>query len=236
MQHFIHAVKGAIAQKNWYVALATALTLPDIVGLIEYGKLKEAQHYKKWFKKYVQFRYTKIESIKVKFQHLEVNEAMMREVFERLKSGMQKRIKLDNEPKVNVEHVRLSGADCYALRCAYLHQGDMDIEGQPAQEYIDKFVFEIPKTSFMHNNLSWGQDGMKIYLQVDIFCNDILLGIEQWLQDIKDDKEKMDKIQALPRIKIADNQVMPPFEYNVVDVYAETEKINKEVSKLFGSD
>jgi hypothetical protein len=227
MQHFIHAVKGAIAQKNWYAALTITLTLPDIVGQIEYGKLEKAQHYKNWFNKYVRYRYTKTESVKAKFQHLGVEEAIMREVLERLKTGFEKRLNLDNEPRVNIEHVRLSGADCYALRCAFLHQGDMDIESQPAQEYIDKFVFEIPNAPFMHNNLSWSKNKMNIYLQVDVFCNDILFGIEQWLQDIKQDKKKMEKIQAFPQIKIAPNQLMPPFEYNVVDVYAETEKLNK---------
>ena len=35
----------------------------------------------------------------------------------------------------------LSGKDCYALRCAFLHEGSSNIEGQNAKDEIDEFVF-----------------------------------------------------------------------------------------------
>lgn len=37
------------------------------------------------------------------------------------------------------EHVFLSGADCYALRCSYLHEGSAEIGLQRAREALDRF-------------------------------------------------------------------------------------------------
>lgn len=41
--------------------------------------------------------------------------------------------------------VFLSGKDAYALRCAFLHQGEFDTLEQRAREAIDKFSFLFPK-------------------------------------------------------------------------------------------
>lgn len=67
--------------------------------------------------------------------------------------------------------VFLSGADCYALRCAFLHLGDFDITTQRARETLDRFQFvAVPPGSTIHcymvnNNL--------LQLQIDVFCEDV---------------------------------------------------------------
>lgn len=78
-------------------------------------------------------------------------------------------------------HVFLSGDDCYALRCAYLHEGSSDITQQRARKALDSFLFSKP---FPGANIHCNQSGNKLQLQVDIFCNDIIDGVHQWLSDI----------------------------------------------------
>ncbi len=67
----------------------------------------------------------------------------------------------------------LSGNDCYALRCAYLHEGSDNISQQNAKEVVDKFHFIVaPKGSTIHCNMM----NTKLQLQVDIFCEDTQAG------------------------------------------------------------
>ncbi|PIG93713.1 hypothetical protein [Gloeocapsopsis sp. IPPAS B-1203] len=53
MQHLIEAVEQALAQQNWYAALALALTLPDICGWLEHPNKRTGERYKDWFRKYI---------------------------------------------------------------------------------------------------------------------------------------------------------------------------------------
>jgi len=83
---------------------------------------------------------------------------------------------------VREPHVLLSGNDCYALRCAFLHQGLSDISRQRAQEAISRFHFAFPNPNrriVRHRN----QLDDVLQLQVDLFCEDICLGAEQWEQE-----------------------------------------------------
>jgi hypothetical protein len=76
----------------------------------------------------------------------------------------------------------LSPSDCYALRCALLHQGSEEITGQSARKALDRFRFiEPPPSGQIHCNRI--RDVLQ--LQVDIFCNDVLSGLRKWLQDIQ---------------------------------------------------
>jgi hypothetical protein len=78
------------------------------------------------------------------------------------------------------EHVFLQGDDCYALRCALLHEGTHDISEQRAQQAIDNFNFVVPPKGWtVHNNKS----GKALQLQVDVFCRDICSSVNQWLTD-----------------------------------------------------
>jgi hypothetical protein len=97
-----------------------------------------------------------------------------------------------------VNHTFLSGEDCYALRCAYLHQGEFDLAGQRARQALEKFVFVEPPGggSVMHCN----QRGKLLQLQVDIFCEHVCLGVDTWLHDIAANADKADAAENLGRI------------------------------------
>src|SRR5260221_10862247 len=49
------------------------------------------------------------------------------------------------------QHVFLSGQDCYALRCAFLHEGSDDVTRQRARQALESFVFvEPPNAGMIH--------------------------------------------------------------------------------------
>jgi hypothetical protein len=78
------------------------------------------------------------------------------------------------------EHIFLKGEDCYALRCALLHEGTDDITEQRAQEAIESFNFVVPPQGWtVHMN----QSGNALQLQVDVFCKDICASVEEWLAE-----------------------------------------------------
>jgi len=78
-------------------------------------------------------------------------------------------------------HTFMSGTDCYALRCAFLHAGNEDIAGnaQAVRDALDRFHFLRPTAgNRVHNN----QFGRILQLQVDVFCLEIAQGVENWLR------------------------------------------------------
>lgn len=75
------------------------------------------------------------------------------------------------------EHVFLSGEDCYALRCAFLHEGADEIVNQRARRALESFIFVAPRPGRMrHCNQI---DGI-LQLQVDLFCEDLCASVEEW--------------------------------------------------------
>jgi hypothetical protein len=98
-------------------------------------------------------------------------------------------------------HTFLSGEDCYALRCAYLHEGDMDITRQSARMVLERFVFVAPRPGRVdHCN----KNGTTLQLQVDMFCDDVCQAVESWLERVADNEvirlrmKKLAKIVGLP--------------------------------------
>ncbi len=99
------------------------------------------------------------------------------------------------------EHKFLSASDCYALRCAYLHEGADDITEQTAREALERFHFIKPsRRSILHCN----QINQVLQLQVDIFFNDIIAGVEQWLADTKIDNNIQKRLDSLITIRSID--------------------------------
>ena len=45
--------------------------------------------------------------------------------------------------------IELTGDDCYALRCAFLHEGRDDITQQQARTQLDGFIFVHPPTGVL---------------------------------------------------------------------------------------
>jgi hypothetical protein len=94
--------------------------------------------------------------------------------------------------------VMLTGEDCYALRCAYLHQGDVDIMGQRARSVLERFHFVVtlPGVTIHRNQLF-----TTLQLQVDLFCEEICAGVESWLLEMSGTPVQA-AIDALPLIQI----------------------------------
>jgi hypothetical protein len=93
-----------------------------------------------------------------------------------------------------IEHVFLNGEDTYALRCAYLHSGEVGIEQQWVKKVLSKFIFIAPKNgSVIHGN----QFNDVLQLQVDIFCKDICDAVELWVQDFKNDEKIQLKAETI---------------------------------------
>lgn len=74
----------------------------------------------------------------------------------------------------------LSGSDCYKFRCSLLHQGS----SQHSKNKYSRVLFVEPSatTNVFHNNIM--NDALNI--DVRIFCQDIINGVNQWLQEVED--------------------------------------------------
>ncbi|MBR7780641.1 hypothetical protein [Undibacterium luofuense] len=100
-------------------------------------------------------------------------------------------------------HTFLYGSDCYALRCAYLHQGEFGIEDQSARKTLDKFHFIVPpgKNSIIHMN----QCGNTLQLQIDIFCLDVCASVEEWMSMQSGKSDIQEKLLNIGRIYCSPN-------------------------------
>lgn len=86
-------------EPEYLALLALALTLPDICGKIEFPHEKVGKRYSLWFDKYVYEDFFKPQpSLHDDPDYLEV-----------------------------LENVKFDGDFCYALRCTYLHSGDLNV-------------------------------------------------------------------------------------------------------------
>lgn len=77
----------------------------------------------------------------------------------------------------------LNGADCYALRCSFLHNGIENISNQRAKELLEKFYFIQPLKSWSFNTRS--RNNMLI-IQIDRFCKLICDAVDDWLKTRQD--------------------------------------------------
>ncbi|WP_225770559.1 hypothetical protein [Inquilinus sp. Marseille-Q2685] len=68
----------------------------------------------------------------------------------------------------------LNGRNCYALRCAYLHQGSEDLSQHEVRENLDRIKFT---TSGTH----CGRINNLLILNVHEFCRDICESVREWI-------------------------------------------------------
>lgn len=81
------------------------------------------------------------------------------------------------------EHVFLSGRDCYALRCALLHEGSADVTEQSAREALDRFHFCAPGKQ--NNTWHMNQKDGSLLLMVDQFAADLLEAARAWWSSLE---------------------------------------------------
>ena len=94
--------------------------------------------------------------------------------------------------------VFMSGNDCYALRCALLHEGHQDLRTQKANKKLQKINFVIPKSEINRHKINFSN--IEFQLEVDKFCLDICAGAEQWLSDVSSNIEIQDRMKNLFKI------------------------------------
>ena len=84
--------------------------------------------------------------------------------------------------------VFLTGDDCYALRCALLHEGSTDITGQSARKVLDRFSFCTPgrRNNVWHCN----KIGNVLILMVDRFATDVLAAARSWWASLTDEQRE----------------------------------------------
>lgn len=89
----------------------------------------------------------------------------------------------------------LSGGDCYALRCSYLHEGGADIRHQKARDALSNFHFitPLPLGGMIHCNMV--NDALQ--LQVDIFCQQMADAADEWFESVKSDDVIRQRLESL---------------------------------------
>lgn len=102
-------------------------------------------------------------------------------------------------PDRTKDFVRLSGSDCYALRCSLLHEGRSFTKHQSAQSVIEYFEFTegSPRVSG-HNNYYHRENGSTyLQLQVDLFCKDFIAGVKCWEEEFANDADIARRVDQL---------------------------------------
>lgn len=166
IEDLILSIKQSLAYKNYYGALALALTLPDICSDIEYPGQSTSKRYSEWFEKYLSNKYS------------------------------------------NNSTIFISGKDCYAIRCGFLHNANEELTQHKIKETIDKYKFI---TGSSHNF----KIDKYIILNVEIFCKDICDSAYLWLTEINFNKEKNNKINNLITIETQGFSPVPGMYINL---------------------
>ena len=97
------------------------------------------------------------------------------------------------------EHTFIEAGDCYALRCALLHEGSDSIVNQRAQQALSNFRFiAYPSDDpVVHCN----QFNDVLVLQVNVFCEDICKAVDQWVSEVvASDDEIRERVDGLMKI------------------------------------
>ena len=92
----------------------------------------------------------------------------------------------------------MTGKDCYALRCALLHEGHQDLRTQKAYERLQKIDFVVPKSGKIRHKINFSN--IEFQLEVDKFCLDICDGAEKWLSDVSGKQEIQGRMNKLFKI------------------------------------
>lgn len=97
-----------------------------------------------------------------------------------------------------VETIFLSGEECFALRCTYLHKGINHIEDERILKDYEggsnkiEFMAEMNSDCVIVNGV--------LLLKLENFCCNIIKGVNQWLSDKKDDFIIRKRISEIPEI------------------------------------
>jgi len=98
--------------------------------------------------------------------------------------------------------VFLAGYDCYALRCALLHEGVADLAEQDARtKAIARFHFTIATCDMV-------LDDDVLQLDVRDFCRYVIFGVFEWLKEFQtNDSDHIAKLDTLLFVHVGDSLV-----------------------------
>jgi hypothetical protein len=96
-------------------------------------------------------------------------------------------------------HVFLTGEDCYALRCSYLHEGVDIIGHQRCQKVLHDFIF-IGTPNSHRNYIERGSGQHTLQLSVEKFCQEMAVSVETWLHDVSEDQDTQNRISKMLKI------------------------------------
>lgn len=79
------------------------------------------------------------------------------------------------------DHVFLSGKDCYALRCAFLHAGNGNLRDHVVAEVLQRVHFHIsdPAVPIKIHKM---QANAVLQLDLEMFCGDFIATVREWLK------------------------------------------------------
>ena len=181
---YCEALRKGIEAENWYLSLMAALTLPDICVSLEEG-ITDKNLYVNWFDKYVTQYSPKIHQSKSLLKANTVDE---------YNEWIKNRSGLEGDDLEEIQLNYFSGVNAYALRCAFLHNGDGMVGTQNIYKK-DKFknaTLGINKVRFDTSNanriISTLDDTAT--LNPKAYCEAVLEGVSLWVKS----NEKVDKV------------------------------------------
>jgi len=169
MDRFTKSIRKALQDQNWFSAIFLALALPGICSALEDPPTRRrgevSKRYKAWFNRYLKKKYDP-DSL------FDLMSATNPESIEKMDPDSVARLM---EMPPNQECV-FTAEDCYRFRCKCLHQGL--IERPDGENFI--FITPPPNKNVVHGNSING----RLQLQVDVFCEDMCIAVEQWVKDM----------------------------------------------------
>lgn len=94
-------------------------------------------------------------------------------------------------------HVFLPAADAYGLRNAVLHEGRDDRDLRDGR-ILERYDFIEPHPGILrHLNAV----GTRLELQVDLFCEEICVAVDQWLRDVQGDDAIHQRMTEMMRMR-----------------------------------
>ena len=212
MKQYTTAIRSALDQKNWLAALTLALMMPDVCGGLETpGSTNSKQRSVRWFDQHMRHHYTvmqrkdeagfppqppmvngRTDTTHPAYPAYQQAEAAWR-------AAVRKEMEADP-----VEEIWLNGADCYALRCALLHEGSDQTDRQKAKDAIDAFTFLVSSATHKEHNSRVGIAGERTYLALDVatFCTQIADAVDTWVDRVKSDRTIQQEMSRLLKIVI----------------------------------
>lgn len=188
---YCDSLRNGIKTKNWYLSLMAALTLPDICVSLENGKTNRSL-YVKWFDEYITQYSPRIHQSKSLQKVNTVDE---------YNEWIESHSFLKNDDLEEIQLSYFSGVNAYALRCAFLHNGDGSIGTQKIyeQEEFKNSTLGINKVKFDTSNANRiiSTFGDTATLNPRAYCEAVLEGIDLWITSNENVDEVLNNAKKL---------------------------------------